>query len=114
MNTVVTVDGNLTVCSFANTGPMDLVDRRVNVSCIHFQHTEQSDTLSLPLSNSSVTQSTHADCNEYQSHRNEEKSKNISTYYVAALLRKVKRRKIDTDRRHIDLNSTERVTIGIS
>ena len=62
---------------------------------------------SLPPRNGSVT---HTDCNEYQSRGNKEKSKNISTYYIAVLLREVKRPKIDIDRRHIDLNSTEGVT----
>ena len=83
---------------------MNLADQREMSLRIHFQHTYRSDTFNLPLSNSLVT---HADFNEYQSLRNEEKLYNISTFYVAALLRKVKRRKIDIDRRHIDLNSTE-------
>ena len=75
VNIVVTVHGNLAACSFANTsGPVNLADRRENVSCVHFQHTQQSDAFSVPLSNGSVT---HANCNEYQSRRNEEKSKNI-------------------------------------
>ena len=109
MNTaVVTVHGNLAACSFANTsGPVNLADRRENVSCVHFQHTQQSDAFSVPLSNGSVT---HANCNEYQSRRNEEKSKNISTNYVAALQVRTsesERRIIDIDRRHVDLNSTE-------
>ena len=84
---------------------MNLADRRENVSCVHFQHTQQSDAFSIPLSNGSVT---HANCNEYQSSRNEEKSKNISTNYVAAFMTsESERRIIDIDRRHIDLNSTE-------
>ena len=86
---------------------MNLADRRENVSCVHFQHTQQSDAFSVPLSNGSVT---HANCNEYQSRGNEEKSKNISTNYVAALQVRTsesERRIIDIDRRHVDLNSTE-------
>ena len=108
MNIVVTVHGNLAACSFANTSrPVNLADRRENVSCVHFQHTQQSDAFSVPLSNGSVT---HANCNEYQSRRNEEKSNNISTNYVAALQVRTsesERRIIDIDRRHVDLNSTE-------
>ena len=117
MNTaVVTVHGNLAACSFANTsGPVNLADRQENVSCVHFQHTQQSDAFSVPLSNGSVT---HANCNEYQSRRNEDvsrfpskrKSKNISTNYVAALQVRTsesERRIIDIDHRHVDLNSTE-------
>ena len=109
MNVVVTVHGNLAACSFANTsGPVNLADRRENVSCVHFQHTQQSDAFSVPLSNGSVT---HANCNEYQSRRNEETSKNISTNYVAALQVRTseseRRRIIDIDRHHVDLNSTE-------
>ena len=70
VNIVVTVHSNLAACSFANTsGPVNLADRRENVSCVHFQHTQQSDAFSVPLSNGSVT---HANCNEYQSRRNED------------------------------------------
>ena len=108
MNVVVTVHGNLAACSFANTsGPVNLADQRENVSCVHFQQRQQSDAFSVPLSNGSVT---HANCNEYQSRRNEEKSKNISTNCVAALQVRTsesERRIIDIDRRHVDLNSTE-------
>ena len=86
---------------------MNLADRRENVSYVHFQHTQQSDAFSVPSINGSVT---HANCNEYQSRQNEEKSKNISTNYVAALQVRTsegERRIIDIDRRHVDLNSTE-------
>ena len=78
-----------------------LVWRRVLVDMTDSYH--ENCWFSLPLSNGLVT--SHADCNEYQSLWNEEKSKNISTYYFKAFILKVKRRKIDIDRCHIDLKS---------